>query len=460
MMDYDTFLAGKRVAVDPVGFEVPIDAINPMLFDWQRAIVRWALHRGRAALFEDCGLGKTPQQIEWARNVCQHTGGNVLILAPLAVAAQTQREGRKFGVDVTLCRTCADVRPGVNVANYERLHHFTPDQFTGIVLDESSILKAFDGVTRKQIQDFAAGIKYRLACTATPAPNDLIELTNHAEFLDVMSGKEIIALFFKQDGNTTHAWRLKGHARDAFWSWMAEWSVAIRRPSDIGYADGKFKLPPLNLHHITVDGKPTDGFLFSMEAQTLLERREARRASMADRVAATAGLANETDDQWLVWCDLNAESDALTRAIYGAVEVKGSDTPEHKETALNDFAQGKIRVLVSKPSIAGFGMNFQCCRNVAFVGLSDSYEAFYQAVRRCWRFGQTRPVECYVIAADTEGAVVSNIDRKERQATQMFDEIVKKMAVHELNRQQKRNEMEYNPTMEMILPEWLKGEAA
>lgn len=457
---YSDFLATKRVNVESVGFDVPISDLNPMLFDWQKSIVRWALNRGRAALFEDCGLGKTPQQLEWARCVVAYTGGNVLVLAPLAVASQTQREGAKFGVSVTLCKTGDDVRPGVNVANYERLHHFKPEQFSGIVLDESSILKSFDGTTRKQIQDFAKTIKYRLACTATPAPNDLIELCNHSEFLDVMGGKEIIALFFKQDGNTTHQWRLKGHAKDAFWTWMAQWSIAIRRPSDIGYDDGKFKLPELKMHHVTVDGKASDGFLFAIEAQTLQERRDARRASMDDRVAVTAGLANKGDDRWLIWCDLNAESDALTKAITGAVEVKGSDTPEHKEKSLNDFAQGKIRVMVSKPSIAGFGMNFQVCNKVAFVGLSDSYEAFYQAIRRCWRFGQTRPVDCYVVAADTEGAVVSNIERKERQASQMFDEIVKKMSVHELNRQQRRDEMEYVPTVKMKIPEWMKGEAA
>lgn len=442
-MSYQAFLDSKRVSVASVGFTVADGDINSQIFDWQRAIVRWALHRGRAALFEDCGLGKTPQQLEWARHVCAHTGGNVLILTPLAVAAQTQREGFKFGIPVTICRDKSDIRPGVNVANYERLHHFEPDAFSGIVLDESSILKSFDGVTRKLIQDFAKCITFRLACTATPAPNDLIELTNHAEFLDVASGKEIIALFFKQDGNTTHAWRLKGHAREAFWTWMAEWSVAIRKPSDLGYADGAFKLPPLRVNHVTVDGKPTDGFLLAVEAQTLQERRNARRASMADRVSITAGLVNGTHEPWLVWCDLNAESEALTKAIPGAVEVKGSDSTEHKESALCDFSQGKIRVLVTKPSIAGWGMNWQHCAHVAFVGLSDSYEQFYQAVRRCWRFGQTRPVECYVIAASTEGAVVANIERKERQATEMFESIVRKMSVHELSRQQRREEMEY-----------------
>jgi superfamily II DNA or RNA helicase len=459
MDEYQKFLEAKRVNIQSVGFDVPDCEINQMLFDWQRAIVRWALHRGRSALFQDCGLGKTCQQIEWARHVAKYTGGNVLILAPLAVAAQTVREGVKFGVNITLCKDGADVRPGLNIANYERLHRFDASKFNGIVLDESSILKSFDGSTRQLIQEFAKSIKYRLACTATPAPNDLIELTNHAEFLDVMSGKEIIALFFKQDGNTTHAWRLKGHAKDAFWTWMAQWSIAIRRPSDIGYDDGKFKLPELKMHHITVDGKAQDGFLFAIEAQTLQERRGARRASMDDRVNVTAGLVNGNQDKWLVWCDMNAESQALEKAIDGSVEVTGSDKPEFKEQTLNDFAQGKIRVMISKPSIAGFGMNFQICHKVAFVGLSDSYEAFYQAVRRCWRFGQDKAVDCYVVAADTEGAVVSNIERKERQASQMFDEIVKKMSIHELNKRQVRSEMDYNPSVEMIVPEWLKGVA-
>jgi DNA modification methylase/superfamily II DNA or RNA helicase len=443
-VDYTEFLESKRVRVESVGFDVADGALNPMLFDWQRAIVRWALRRGRAAMFEDCGLGKTPQQLEWARQVCTHTGGNVLILTPLAVAAQTQREGVKFGVPVTICRERADVRPGVNVANYERLHKFDASDFAGLVLDESSILKSFDGVTRKTIQEFAAGIRYRLACTATPAPNDLIELTNHAEFLNVMSGKEIIALFFKQDGNTTHQWRLKGHARDAFWSWMTEWSIAVRKPSDLGYDDGAFNLPPLNIHHVTVDGKPTDGMLLAVEAVTLQDRRAARRSSMADRVNVTAGLVNGSSESWLVWCDLNAESQALTRAIPGAVEVTGSDSTESKEAALAAFSRGETRVLISKPSICGWGMNWQHCARVAFVGLSDSYEQFYQAVRRCWRFGQMRPVECYVIAADTEGAVVANIERKERQASEMFDNIVRKMSVHELNvSKQRRNEMDY-----------------
>jgi len=438
--EYQEFLARKRVTVEPVGFDVPAETLNGQLFPWQTAIVRWALRRGRAALFADCGLGKTPMQLEWARNI----PGRVLILAPLAVAEQTCREGAKFGIPVAHKRDGDDGTGQIVVTNYERLHLFRAADYTGIVLDESSILKAFDGKTRKALQDFAKSIKYRLACTATPAPNDLIELCNHAEFLDVASGKEIIALFFKQDGNTTHAWRLKGHARADFWKWLAEWSVAVRKPSDIGYEDGPFVLPPLRMHSHVVSGPVMDGWLLPVQASTLTERRDARRGSLADRVAAAAAMANGNAEPWLVWCDLNAESEALHRAIPDSSEVRGSDSSEHKEDALLGFSEGRYRVLVTKPSIAGWGMNWQHCANVVFVGLSDSYEQFYQAIRRCWRFGQAREVHCYVVTSDCDGAVVANIERKERQAAEMFSELVREMSVYEaVNQRQRRAEMEY-----------------
>ena len=341
MKDYHEFLKTKKHGIESVGFRIEESEINQMLFDWQRKIVQWAIMRGRAAIFEDCGLGKTPQQLEWARIISEHECGKVLILTPLAVAAQTIREGIKFGIKVTHCRESKDVKDGINVTNYERLHKFNANDFVGIVLDESSILKSFDGTTRKQIQEFAKSIKYRLACTATPAPNDLIELTNHAEFLDVMGGKEIVALFFKQDGNTTHEWRLKGHAVDAFWTWMAEWSIAIRKPSDIGYDDGAFKLPSLNMHHVTVDGAIDDGMLFQIEAKTMQERRTARRLSLRPRVDACAELVNSTDGCFLVWCDLNIESEALKTAIPHAVEIRGSDSAEWKEIAAEWFSGKK-----------------------------------------------------------------------------------------------------------------------
>lgn len=441
-VSYSDFLGAKRTTVEPAGFEVSESDINPQLFPFQRAVVRWALHRGRAALFEDCGLGKTPQQLEWARHVHERTGGNVIILTPLAVAAQTVEEGRKFGIQVTLCRSQADVQPGINVTNYERLHLFDRDGWAGIVLDESSILKSFDGKTRKLLTEFAAGIPYRLCCTATPAPNDLVELTNHAEFLGIMSGKEIIALFFTQDGNTTHAWRLKGHAKDDFWRWLASWSVAVRKPSDIGFDNDGFDLPPLNVDHVAVQPPKPVYTLFPVEALTMAERRQARRESIDGRVEAAAAIVNASDRPYVVWCDLNKESEALTKAIPDAVEVRGSDTPEHKERAAADFASGKVRVIVSKPSIFGWGLNWQHCADVVFVGLSDSYEQFYQAVRRCWRFGQTKPVQVNVIAAETEGAVVANIKRKEAQASEMFDNITRHMAGLSLGKAE-RDEMTY-----------------
>jgi len=422
-LTYRKFLADKLERDPDTGFDPGV--IAGSLYPFQEQIVRWALRRGRAAIFADCGLGKTPMQLEWARQVHAHTGGDVLILAPLAVSSQTAREGDKFGVKVAICREAADIRPGVNITNYERLERFMDHEWAGVVLDESSILKAFDGKTRRDLTDFSRSIPFRLCCTATPAPNATDELANHAEFLGVMTGKEMLALYFTQDGNTTHAWRLKGHARRPFWRWLSTWAIAARKPSDLGYEDGAFTLPPLTIEQVSVS-QPGDGGeqLFAVEAQTLMERRAARRNSLVDRVAACAGLVNGSDEPWLVWCDLNAESDALAKAIPGAVEVRGSNTAEQKERALLGFSDRTIRVLVTKPSIAGFGMNWQHCANVAFVGLSDSYEQFYQAVRRCWRFGQERPVTAHVITSSAEGAVVRNIERKERQATEMMEQLV------------------------------------
>lgn len=441
--DYEEFIESKRLTVEASGFE-PAD-LNEMLFPFQRDIVRWALRRGKAAIFADCGLGKTPMQLEWAFQVCEYTGGNVLILAPLAVSRQTVHEGEKFGISVNVCKTGADVKPGINIANYERLHHFSPDDFTGIVLDESSILKAQFGMMRHEITDFARSIPYRLAASATPAPNDLTELVNHAEFFGIMTEAEIKALFFTQDGNSSNQFRLKRHAEQEFWKWMASWSVALRKPSDLGYHDNGFVLPPLKIHQVTVDLDAFQtGMLFAVEAVGLEEQRTARRASLADRVAACAELVNASDQPWLIWCDLNDESAALRKAIPDAVEIVGSDSPEYKETTMLGFSNGQHRVLVTKPSIAGFGMNWQHCANVAFVGLSHSYEQFYQAVRRSWRFGQKNEVNVYIITSTAEGTVVANIERKEKQAMDMFENIVHHMAVNtDLGAVTARQEMTY-----------------
>lgn len=439
-MRYTEFLASKAPRVESAGIDP--GPVNPMLFGWQAEIVRWALRRGRAALFEDCGLGKSPQQLEWARQVAEQTGKPVLILAPLAVAEQTMREGRKFGVEVTICQTTADVRAGVNVTNYEKLHHFTPEGIGGIVLDESSILKAFGGETRKALNEFAKSIPFRLACTATPAPNDLIEIINHAEFLGIMEGKEIIALYFTQDGNTTHKWRLKGHAKKDFWRWMAQWSVAIRRPSDLGHSDDGFILPELRLHHVTIEAPPADGMLFALEAKTLNERRAARKDSIGEKVRLCAEMINASNEPWSVWCGLNNESESISRAIPDAVEVAGSDSEAHKADAMIGFSEGRHRVIVTKPQIAGFGMNWQHCSKVAVIGLSDSFEQLYQLIRRHYRFGQTRPVDVYIFASEAEGAVVTNIQRKEKQAAEMMESIVNEMKEFSIGKSQ-RQVMEY-----------------
>ena len=423
MNDYQTFLKAKAVIDVPTGLrDVPV--LNSALFDFQRDITTWALRRGRAAVFADCGLGKTPMQLEWAR----HVPGNVLILAPLAVAAQTVREGQKFGIEVNYARNQDQVKPGITIANYEMLEHFNPAYFTGVVLDESSILKSYDGKTRTQIIDAFCKTPFRLACTATPAPNDYMELGNHAEFLGIMSRVEMLSMFFVHDGGETQKWRLKGHAESEFWKWLASWAVCIRKPSDLGYDDGDFVLPELVMHQITVKvDEPTTGFLFAVEAATLQDRLKARRSTIEERVADCAAVANATNEPFLVWCNLNDESAQLKSAINGAVEVKGSDSNDHKEKAMIGFTAGDVRCIVTKPSIAGFGMNWPHCNHMAFVGLSDSYEQFYQAVRRCWRFGQKKAVNVYVITAETEGAVVANIKRKERDSMQMAESMVEHM---------------------------------
>lgn len=429
MTSYQEFLAAKQRIDKPSGFDP--DGINQKLFPFQQAIVRWACRRGRAAIFAGCGLGKTGMQLEWARLVCEKTGGKVLILAPLAVASQTLRESDKFGIEgcgvVRSQEECAPFR--ICIANYEMLDHFDPAQWHGIVLDESSIIRNFTGVIRNQVISSFAQTPYRLACTATPAPNDYMELGNHAEFVGSMTRTEMLSMFFCHDGGDTSQWRLKGHAETDFWRWICSWSVMLKKPSDIGFADDGFDLPPLHLTEHVVDADPLKaGMLFDVSSPSLEDRRRARKASIDDRVSEASAIANGNDEQWILWCDLNDESERLTAAVRGAVEVCGSDTSEHKEQALIDFVSGKIRVLVSKPRIAGYGMNLQGCHNMAFVGLSDSYEALYQAIRRCWRFGQASPVNVHIITASTEGATLDNIKRKERDAEEMSAAMVEHMS--------------------------------
>lgn len=416
---YHRWLDEKTATIPPCGFEPT--SINDMLFDFQRDIVRWACKKGRAAIFADCGMGKTPMQLEWARLVIESNGGGrVLILAPLAVAQQTRQEGMKFGIEVNVCRTQDDVKDGINITNYEMLGHFDCSDFVGVVLDESSILKSYTGKTRTEIIEKFESTPYKLACTATPAPNDHMELGNHSEFLGVMSRTEMLAMFFVHDGGETSKWRLKGHAKSEFWRWVASWAVMIKKPSDFGYPDDGFTLPELNIAtHYLESEIVDDDRLFAVAAKSLQEQQKARRDTIQIKGDFIAHLVNQSEEPWIVWCELNDESAHLAKSIPDAIEIRGSDSPEYKTDALVGFTEGRYRVIVTKPSIAGFGMNWQHCRNMAFCGLSHSYEQFYQAVRRCWRFGQTSEVNVHVVTTDSEQGVVDNIMSKQRAADEM-----------------------------------------
>jgi hypothetical protein len=359
-------------------------------------------------------------QLQWAQNV----PGPVLILAPLAVAEQTVEEGAAIGLRVEHHKEQPEAVPKITITNYERLHKFDPAEFSGVVLDESSIIKHHDSKTLSLLLDAFRHMRYKLCATATPAPNDWTELGTHAEFLGVCTRSEMLSEFFVHDGGETQVWRLKGHAKHAFWKWVSSWGALVRSPADLGFDGRLYELPRLTVeqHTIYSDQEAPQGMLFALEAQTLMERRNARRNSVQGRVDACAAMANR-GGAWVVWCELNAESEMLTKAIDGAVEVRGSMTTDQKEKALSDFADGRARVIVTKPSIAGFGLNWQHCNQMAFVGVTDSFESYYQAVRRCWRFGQKNPVTVHIFASELEGAVVSNLQRKERDARAMSESL-------------------------------------
>lgn len=430
MISYEQFLEQKAVVDAPTGFEATDGELSRgggkyALFPFQSAIVKWALRRGRAAIFADTGLGKTAMQSAWAWAVHQRTGNRVLILAPLCVAPQTVEESARFGIPMRYVREMPESGDtGIFITNYEMLDRFDPwikkGYFDGIVLDESSILKNQDGKTRKRITEVCADIPFRLSCTATPSPNDYMELGTQAEFLGAMTVSEMLSMFFIHDSGETSKWRLKGHGKTRFWEWMSHWATFVKRPSDLGFEDEGYDLPELLINEeLVITGKPI--------AQTLSERGAARRETVDARVARCAELVNASDQPFVVWCNLNDESAKLADAIPGAVEVKGSDKLEIKEERIRAFSEGRARVIVTKPSITGYGLNWQHCANMAFVGLSDSYEDLYQAIRRCYRFGQTKPVTVTMITADSEGAVRDNIRRKEAQALEMGDRMIAHM---------------------------------
>lgn len=420
-MSYASFLASKRTGATDCGREVMAGDLHPSLFGFQRELTRWAVRKGRAALWADTGLGKTRMQVEWARL----SGERSLILAPLSVARQTVREAKAIDVDVRYVRSAGQVTgAGVWITNYEMAEHFDPLVFDAVVLDESSILKNVGGKTRERLTAMFSRTPARLACTATPAPNDVAELANHAEFLGVMTRAEMLASFFIHDED---GWRLKGHAAEPMYRWLATWAAAVRRPSDLGYPDDGYDLPALSIHAEVVRCEHIpDGQLFATDLGGVSGRAAVRRSTIDARVKRAAELAMG-DDQWIVWCGMNNEANLAESMIPGAVNVEGSWTPEAKADALQSFQDGAIRVLVTKTTIAGFGMNFQNCAHMAFVGLSDSYEQYYQAIRRCWRFGQTRPVEVHIVVSELERQIVDNVRRKESDARAITDSLVRHM---------------------------------
>lgn len=453
-MEYKEFIEGKEFYSLRNGFVSDVSSYQ--MFDYQEDIAKWSLLRGRAAIFADTGLGKTIMQLSWADQVAKHTGSPVIILAPLAVSEQTIAEGRKFGIEVEKYKFSDVFGPHIYITNYEQLHNVNAEQFSGVVLDESSILKGLNGKIRAQCTEMFAATPYRLSCTATPSPNDFMELGTQAEFLGIMSQVEMLAMFFIHDGSDTSKWRLKGHGRKKFFEWLATWAVFISRPEDLGYSGGNHKLPELVSHEHIITSGITDG-LFAPIATGLLERNAARRDTVSARVQKAAEIANGIDGQCLIWCHLNDESKALADSIVDAVEVTGSDDAEIKSARLLGFSTGEVKKIVSKPKIAGFGMNWQNCNNMIFVGLSDSWEQFYQAVRRCWRYGQKNAVHVHIVSADVEGGVLANIKRKEQQHKELKEEMIKIMKDKTLAELGKATQEKatYNNENIMGVPSWL-----
>lgn len=456
-MTYEEFLKTKEMRAEACGFDIDRDSITPMAFDYQKDIIAWACKKGKCAILTGCGTGKTLMLLEWARAVNEYTSKPVLIVSPLSVVQQTEREARKFGVcEVNICRHADDIQDGVNITNYEMIEHFDASVFSGVVLDESSILKSFDGKYKTLLTDMFCATPYRLLCTATIAPNDYTEIGTSCEFLGIMSRTEMLATYFIHDSGDTSKWRLKKAGVNKFWEWFATWAIYFNSPKDLGYEDKGYDLPPLNVHKVITECEVKEGEMLVMLANTLEERRNARKDSAEDRTGKAAALANDDDSQWLLWCDYNDESAMLKRKTQDCVEVKGSDEPEFKAQASLDFADGRIHALVSKPSIFGFGSNFQSCHSMVFCGLSDSYERFYQAVRRCWRFGQKKPVDVYVILSEREMNVLDNIQRKQKQMDEMQKQmtaLMKEVTLSEIQHTTRITTV-YKPNERMEVPAW------
>lgn len=425
---YAEFLRSKHVRTEHSGFEVDDGDLNRGLFQWQRDIVRWALRTGKSAIFAECGLGKTAMQLEWAAEIVRQTGGPVLVLCPLAVSWQTNKEADKFNIRakaaVNVVSEQSDVGPGISITNYERLHKFDLRKFVGVVPDESGILKSYTGVTKNLLVDSFQSTPYKLCCTATPAPNDRMELGNHCEFLSVMPSNEMLARWFINDTMKAGGYRLRRHGAKDFWQWVSSWAVAISRPSDLGYDDAGFDLPPLKLTEHIVGAPIPEGYMFhpggSVSATNV--HRE-KRAALAERADVVASLVNPSTEAWVIWCDTDYEADALCKRIPDAIEVRGSHPTKTKEDRLRGFSEGKFKTIVTKAEIGGYGLNWQHCHNMTwFAGYS--FEKFYQAVRRLWRFGQLHTVNVHTVMSEVEESIRDAVKAKERQHGEMQAELV------------------------------------
>lgn len=427
---YIDFLSSKQQVDGDHGFDPSF--LPDWLFDYQAALVRWACRKGRAAIFADCGMGKTPMQLVWGENMRMHTGKPTLALTPLAVSYQTVGEAERFGIEAVRS-SGGKPQAGIVVTNYERLHHFNPDDFGGVICDESSILKNFDGATKAAVTEFMRTIPYRLLCTATAAPNDYHELGTSSEALGYLGYQDMLSRFFKEDiikdylGWGRKAYRFRGHAEEPFWRWVCSWARACRKPSDLGFDDGRLVLPPLREHEVIVQSSKTrPGMLFSLPAESLQDQRQERRITLEDRCEEAARIVGRHDAASVVWCHLNDEADLLERLIPDCRQVSGSQSEDEKEEILLAFQRGELKRLVTKPKIGCFGLNWQHCHSVVTFA-SHSWEQYYQAVRRCWRFGQTQPVDVHVIATEGEVGVLSNLRRKANAADRMFESLVRHM---------------------------------
>lgn len=413
-MTYQEFLERKLRYTINSGFDIHEDHLNPHLFDFQKYIVRKALRGGRYAIFAECGGGKTLMQLEWANQVFRNTTLPVVILCPLAVSGQTIEEGKRFGYDVKRVGQ-GESASGIYITNYEQLEKHDFSGFGGVVLDESSILKNFNGATKQRLLDTFARTPYKLCCTATPSPNDDMEMTNHAEFLNQGKAFEILAMYFTHDGGDTGQWRLKGHARKRFWDWVKTWSVFMSNPSDLGFDGSKYVLPKLNLLEHQIKVPVTDLQLFQNVTVSATNFNDELRKTMSTRMDKVLEIVNTSTDNFIIWIKQNAEGDYLMERLIGAVEVRGSEDPDIKEQKLLGFARNEYRILVTKTKIAQFGLNYQNCHNQIFASLDFSFESLYQAIRRSYRFGQKHEVNVHLITTDTMQNVIGAIKQKQEQ---------------------------------------------